>query len=120
MAGKVCSPRPPGESYLAFYQTCGAIDRFSPWPPARNPIAISLLHRYLRFQYHTTVHQPDVQSYALFPSTKVAGSGGINRKAEGNPMYRIELKLGEETALRTIEELAIGIRNGVITPRARI
>lgn len=35
-------------------------------------------------------------------------------------MYRIELRPGEETALRTIEELAIGIRNGVITPRARI
>lgn len=35
-------------------------------------------------------------------------------------MYRIELAPGEETALRTIEELAIGIRNGVVTPRARI
>jgi hypothetical protein len=35
-------------------------------------------------------------------------------------MYRIELRPGEETALRTIEELAVGIRNGVITSRARI
>lgn len=35
-------------------------------------------------------------------------------------MYRIELASGEETALRSIEEIAIGIRNGVITPRARI
>src|SRR5262249_31610317 len=36
------------------------------------------------------------------------------------PMYRIELKPGEETALRTIDEMVIGIRNGVITSRARI
>jgi len=35
-------------------------------------------------------------------------------------MYRIEVASGEETVFRTIEELAIGIRNGVITPRARI
>jgi hypothetical protein len=35
-------------------------------------------------------------------------------------MYRIELAPGDETALRTIDELAIGIRNGVITSRARI
>jgi hypothetical protein len=35
-------------------------------------------------------------------------------------MYRIELKPGEESVFRTIEELAIGIRNGLITPRARI
>ncbi len=35
-------------------------------------------------------------------------------------MYRIEVAPGEETVFRTIEELAIGIRNGVITPRARI
>src|SRR5688572_22331942 len=35
-------------------------------------------------------------------------------------MYRIEVIPGEETVFRTIEELAIGIRNGVITPRARI
>src|SRR6266536_513868 len=35
-------------------------------------------------------------------------------------MYRIELSPGEETVFRTIEELATGVRNGVITPRARI
>jgi hypothetical protein len=35
-------------------------------------------------------------------------------------MYRIEVASGEETVFRTIEELAIGIRNGVVTPRARI
>lgn len=35
-------------------------------------------------------------------------------------MYRIELKPGEETVFRTIEELATGIRHGLITPKARI
>ncbi len=35
-------------------------------------------------------------------------------------MYRIEVSPGEETVFRTIEELATGIRNGVITSRARI
>ena len=35
-------------------------------------------------------------------------------------MYRIEVAPGEEAVFRTIEELAVGIRNGVITPRARI
>jgi hypothetical protein len=35
-------------------------------------------------------------------------------------MYRIELAPGEETALRTLDELATGIRNGIITSRARI
>ncbi len=35
-------------------------------------------------------------------------------------MYRIEVKPGEETIFRTIEELATGIRNGFVTPRARI
>jgi hypothetical protein len=35
-------------------------------------------------------------------------------------MYRIELSPGEETVFRTIEELATGVRNGVISPRARI
>jgi hypothetical protein len=35
-------------------------------------------------------------------------------------MYRIEVRAGEETVFRTIEELATGIRNGFITPRARI
>jgi hypothetical protein len=35
-------------------------------------------------------------------------------------MYRIEVAPGEEAVFRTIEELAVGIRNGVVTPRARI
>jgi hypothetical protein len=35
-------------------------------------------------------------------------------------MYRIEVKPGEETVFRTIEELSTGIRNGFITSRARI
>jgi hypothetical protein len=35
-------------------------------------------------------------------------------------MYRIEVAPGEETVFRTMEELAVGIRNGLITPRARI
>ncbi|MGH7497533.1 MAG: hypothetical protein ACREL3_01645 [Gemmatimonadales bacterium] len=35
-------------------------------------------------------------------------------------MYRIELRPGEETVFRTIEELATGIRNGLVTPKARI
>jgi hypothetical protein len=35
-------------------------------------------------------------------------------------MYRIEVAPGEVTVFRTLEELAIGIRNGVITARARI
>jgi hypothetical protein len=35
-------------------------------------------------------------------------------------MYRIELAPGEVAVFRTIEELAVGVRNGVITPRARI
>ncbi|HUR93307.1 MAG TPA: hypothetical protein VMY76_01905 [Gemmatimonadales bacterium] len=35
-------------------------------------------------------------------------------------MYRIELAPGEETAFRTIEELAIAVRNGLVTARARI
>lgn len=35
-------------------------------------------------------------------------------------MYRIELKPGEETVFRTIEELATGIRHGLVTPKARI
>lgn len=35
-------------------------------------------------------------------------------------MYRIEVAPGEETVFRTIDELAVGIRNGVITPRSRI
>jgi hypothetical protein len=35
-------------------------------------------------------------------------------------MYRIELSPGEETVFRSIEELAVAIKRGVITPRARI
>src|SRR5438105_14266281 len=35
-------------------------------------------------------------------------------------MYRIELSPGEETVFRTTEELPTGVRNGVISPRARI
>ena len=35
-------------------------------------------------------------------------------------MYRIEVLPGEETVLRTIEELGTAIRNGLVTPRSRI
>ena len=35
-------------------------------------------------------------------------------------MYRIELSPGEETAFRSIEELAVAIRRNVVTSRARI
>ena len=35
-------------------------------------------------------------------------------------MYRIEVTPGEETVFRTMEELAVAIRNGLVTPRARI
>ena len=35
-------------------------------------------------------------------------------------MYRIELSAGEETAFRTIEELAVAIRRNVVTSKARI
>jgi len=35
-------------------------------------------------------------------------------------MYRIELTPGEVTVFRTIDELATGVRNGLITPKARI
>jgi hypothetical protein len=35
-------------------------------------------------------------------------------------MYRIELAPGEVTVFRTIEELATGVRNGLITSKARI
>ena len=35
-------------------------------------------------------------------------------------MYRIEVAPGEESVFRTLEELAVAIRNGVVTPRARI
>jgi hypothetical protein len=35
-------------------------------------------------------------------------------------MYRIELSPGEETAFRSIEELAVAIRRGVVTSKARV
>jgi hypothetical protein len=35
-------------------------------------------------------------------------------------MYRIELSPGEETAFRSIEELAVAIKRGIVTSRARI
>jgi hypothetical protein len=35
-------------------------------------------------------------------------------------MYRIELAPGEQTVFRTIEELAVAVRNGLVTPRCRI
>src|SRR4051794_28022813 len=35
-------------------------------------------------------------------------------------MYRIELSPGDETAFRSIEELAVAIRRGIVTSRARI
>ena len=35
-------------------------------------------------------------------------------------MYRIELSPGEETVFRSIEELAVAIKRGVVTPRARV
>jgi hypothetical protein len=35
-------------------------------------------------------------------------------------MYRIELSPNEETVFRSIEELAVAIKRGVVTPRARI
>ena len=35
-------------------------------------------------------------------------------------MYRIELAPGEETVFRTIEEFAVAVRNGLVTPRSRI
>ena len=38
----------------------------------------------------------------------------------GSGMYRIELSPGEETVFRSIEELAVAIKRGVITARARI
>lgn len=35
-------------------------------------------------------------------------------------MYRIEIAPGEETVFRTLEEMAIGVRSGLVTPRSRI
>ncbi len=35
-------------------------------------------------------------------------------------MYRIELAVGEEAVFKSLDELAVGIRNGIVTPHARI
>jgi hypothetical protein len=52
---------------------------------------------------------------------KLACSTSLNLHAEDSAdMYRIEIAPGEETVLRTIEELATAIRNGLVTPRSRI
>jgi hypothetical protein len=52
---------------------------------------------------------------------KLACSTILNLHAEAfADMYRIEIAPGEETVLRTIEELATAIRNGLVTPRSRI
>ena len=52
---------------------------------------------------------------------KLACSANLNLHAEDSAdMYRIEISPGEETVLRTIEELATAIRNGLVTPRSRI
>jgi hypothetical protein len=40
--------------------------------------------------------------------------------SHGVCMYRIELSPGDETVFRSVEELAVAIKRGVITPRARI
>jgi hypothetical protein len=40
--------------------------------------------------------------------------------SHGVCMYRIELSPGEETVFRSIEELAVAVKRGVVTPRARI
>src|SRR5512143_810916 len=62
-----------------------------------------------------------MQEAAAHPSTKLACAGAsTGTLTRGRAMYRIEVKPGEETVFRTIEELATGIRNGFITPRARI
>jgi hypothetical protein len=41
-------------------------------------------------------------------------------RIHGDGMYRIELSPGEETVFRSIEELAVAIKRGVVTSRARI
>ena len=52
---------------------------------------------------------------------KLACSADLNLHAEGSAdMYRIEISPGEETVLRTIEELATAIRNGLVSSRSRI
>jgi hypothetical protein len=43
-----------------------------------------------------------------------------NLGAYGVVMYRIELSPGDETVFRSIEELAVAIKRGVVSPRARI
>ena len=52
---------------------------------------------------------------------KLACSDDLNPHAEDSAaMYRIEISPGEETVLRTIEELATAIRNGLVTSRSRV
>jgi hypothetical protein len=52
---------------------------------------------------------------------KLACLAILNLHAEDSAdMYRIEIGPGEETVLRTIEELATAIRNGLVTARSRI
>ena len=52
---------------------------------------------------------------------KLACLAILNLHAEDSAdMYRIEIGPGEETVLRTLEELATAIRNGLVTPRSRI
>jgi hypothetical protein len=61
-----------------------------------------------------------VQGNASHPSMNLACISGSPATLRGCVMYRIEVAPGEESVFRTIEELAVGIRNGVVTPRARI
>ncbi len=64
----------------------------------------------------------------MYPSAKVACvlvlitplQSLANSASHGVCMYRIELSPSEETVFRSIEELAVAIKRGVITPRARI
>jgi hypothetical protein len=52
---------------------------------------------------------------------KLACLAILNLHAEDSAdMYRIEIGPGEETVLRTLEELATAIRNGLVTTRSRI
>jgi hypothetical protein len=62
-----------------------------------------------------------MQKRAADASMNLASSEGIpTPQTRGCGMYRIELKPGEETVFRTIEELAVAVQNGLVTPRARI
>src|SRR4051794_28424399 len=62
-----------------------------------------------------------MQEHAALTSTNLASSRApLAMTREASAMYRIELKPGEENVFRTIEELATAIRNGLVTPRARI